>query len=188
MTTLTYFWYDLEYLCISNFVIWIIVKISDLCTLSNRFIHVNVYMTIHVFWSVVDLGRSMWLYEWGYAIFIFLSSLMTYHRVCSKSDTYRVTCGWGPAHLSGAPEFTLSFKWGSRCSIFSFLCNALWIVVCPFSFGHCVVCPSIYGFWLLRWYLQSFLHGQNGQYFHCTCDKFDNTFKTKYTNTHQSSQ
>jgi ABC-type bacteriocin/lantibiotic exporter with double-glycine peptidase domain len=30
----------------------------------------------------------------------------------------------------------------------------LLIVVCTFSFGHCVVCSSsIYGFWLLLWYL-----------------------------------
>ena len=34
------------------------------------------------------------------------------------------------------------------------MCNALYNVVdyclslCPFSFGHCVVCPSINGFWL----------------------------------------
>ena len=25
---------------------------------------------------------------------------------------------------------------------------------CHFSFGYCVVCPSIYGFWLLLWYLR----------------------------------
>ena len=28
---------------------------------------------------------------------------------------------------------------------------------CPFSFGHCDVCSSIYGFWLLLWYLQTLL-------------------------------
>ena len=28
---------------------------------------------------------------------------------------------------------------------------------CPFSFGHYVVCPSIYGFWLPLWYLQTLL-------------------------------
>ena len=29
---------------------------------------------------------------------------------------------------------------------------------CTFSFGHCVVCSSsIYGFWLLLWYLQTLL-------------------------------
>ena len=26
---------------------------------------------------------------------------------------------------------------------------------CTFYFGHCVVCPSIYEFWLLPWYLQT---------------------------------
>ena len=32
------------------------------------------------------------------------------------------------------------------------------IVVCTFSFGHCVVCPSsIYWFWLPLWYLQTLL-------------------------------
>ena len=29
---------------------------------------------------------------------------------------------------------------------------------CLFSFGHCVVCSSIYGFWLPLWYLQTLLH------------------------------
>jgi hypothetical protein len=30
---------------------------------------------------------------------------------------------------------------------------------CPFSFGHCVVCPSsIYGFWLPIWFLQILLN------------------------------
>jgi len=30
--------------------------------------------------------------------------------------------------------------------------------LCPFSFDHCVVCPTlIYGFWLPLWYLQTFL-------------------------------
>jgi hypothetical protein len=37
--------------------------------------------------------------------------------------------------------------------------NALSIVVVgPYTFGHCVVCPSsIYGFLLPFWYLQTFL-------------------------------
>ena len=39
-----------------------------------------------------------------------------------------------------------------------FLYSALWIVVCSFSFVHCVVYPSlIYGLWLPLWYLQTFL-------------------------------
>jgi hypothetical protein len=28
---------------------------------------------------------------------------------------------------------------------------------CTFSFGHCVICSSIYGFWLPLWYLQTLL-------------------------------
>ena len=31
-------------------------------------------------------------------------------------------------------------------------------LVCPFSFVHCVVCPSIYGFWLLFGFFKLFLH------------------------------
>ena len=33
-------------------------------------------------------------------------------------------------------------------------CRSLF-VLCPFSFGHCIVCPSIYWFWLPLWYLQT---------------------------------
>jgi hypothetical protein len=31
----------------------------------------------------------------------------------------------------------------------------------PFSFGHCVVCPVIYGFWLPLWYILTFLKYAN---------------------------
>jgi len=51
----------------------------------------------------------MWLQEWGYIIFIFLSSFMTYHQVCNKSNTISATCGGGPAYFTGAPEFILGF-------------------------------------------------------------------------------
>ena len=34
-----------------------------------------------------------------------------------------VTSGARNANIFGAPDFTLSFQWGSRCSIFSFLCS-----------------------------------------------------------------
>jgi hypothetical protein len=37
--------------------------------------------------------------------------------------------------------------------------NIMWyhflLSFCSFSFGHCFVCPSIYGFCLLFWYLQT---------------------------------
>jgi len=57
-------------------------------------------------------------------------------------------------HLSSP----LYFLWGLRYSILSFMCNVFWIVICPFSFGHCVVFhSSVYRFWLPLWYLQTHL-------------------------------
>ena len=61
---------------------------------------------------------------------------------------------------SGAHEFTPGFYCGSCYSIFSCMCmfcRSLF-VLCTFSFGHCVVCSSIYGFWLPLWYLQTLPH------------------------------
>jgi len=63
-----------------------------------------------------------------------------------------------PEHLSSPP----SFWWSSCYSLFSSICNVLQIIVCPFSFSHCVVClSSIYGFWLSLWYLQTLLVDEN---------------------------
>ena len=58
-----------------------------------------------------------------------------------------------PEHQSSPPSFsgvrvTQSLVW---CVCFVDRCLSF----CPFSFGHCVVCPSIYGFCLLLWYLQT---------------------------------
>ena len=59
------------------------------------------------------------------------------------------TSGAGTAYLSGAPEFTPCFSGVGvtrsleLCVCFVDHCLSL----CPFYFGHCVVCPSsIYGF------------------------------------------
>ena len=55
--------------------------------------------------------------------------------------------------LSTPPESPLSC-----CSILSFLSNVLYICSwVRFSFGYCIVCPSIYTIWLPLWYLQTFL-------------------------------
>jgi hypothetical protein len=60
-------------------------------------------------------------------------------------------------HRSGVPEFTPGFYWGSCYSIFSFMC--MFCRCClSFFFDHCVVCPSIYGFYLPLWYLQTHLN------------------------------
>jgi hypothetical protein len=51
-----------------------------------------------------------------------------------------------PLVLTGvcvAPSLVLCVCFVDRCLFF-----------CPFSFDHCIVCPSIYGFWLPLWYLR----------------------------------
>ena len=59
------------------------------------------------------------------------------------------------------PLLLLLFFVSLCCSIFSFLCSVLRIiiwgffVVFPLSIGHCVACPSNFGFWLAIRYLQA---------------------------------
>ena len=86
-----------------------------------------------------------------------LSSFMTYHPVCNWINTTGVTSGAGTTYPSGAPEFTPVFS-GVRVTP-SLVLNVCFVdrclSLCTFSFGHCVVCSSIYGLWLLLWYLQT---------------------------------
>ena len=70
-----------------------------------------------------------------------LSSFMSYHRVCNKSNTMGVTRGAGTAYLSGVPEFTPGFS-GLRVtrsllfcvmfcgSLFVFLSFLFWPLCC----------------------------------------------------------
>ena len=61
-----------------------------------------------------------------------------------------------PEHLSSPPIFR-----GVRVtqSLFVYVCFVdPCLSFCTFSFDHCVVCSSsMYGFWMLLWYLQTFL-------------------------------
>jgi len=56
------------------------------------------------------------------------SSFITFHRVCNVSNTTGATSGVGTAYPSTANEVTPV----SCCSIVSFLCSVLWVIVCPF--------------------------------------------------------
>jgi hypothetical protein len=59
-----------------------------------------------------------------------------------------VTSGAGTAYTSGAPEFTSGFS-GVHVSrsLVLYVCFVdRCLSFCTFSFGHCVVCSSIYGF------------------------------------------
>ena len=65
-----------------------------------------------------------------------------------------------PEHLSSPPVFS-----GVRVSRSLVLCVCFvdrCLSFCTFSFGHCVVCSSLYGFWLPLWYLQTLLTSFSG--------------------------
>jgi hypothetical protein len=51
---------------------------------------------------------------------VVISTLMTYHWVCNKSNTTGTTCGAGTAYSSGAHALTSDVERDSCCSIFSF--------------------------------------------------------------------
>jgi hypothetical protein len=55
------------------------------------------------------------------------SFIVTYHRVCYKSNTTDATSGAGTAYSFGAHELL-----GSCCSIYSFLCCVWYIIMYPF--------------------------------------------------------
>ena len=66
-----------------------------------------------------------------------------------NSNTTDVATGTVSAHHSVAHEFIRGGLWYSCYLIFSFLCRVYW----SFSIDHCIVCPSIYGFWLYNWFV-----------------------------------
>jgi len=67
-------------------------------------------------------------------------------------------------YLRSSPVFSGGFVTRSLvlCVCFVFRCLSF----CPFSLGHCVVCPfSMYGFWLPHLYLQTHLQIYCGSFF-----------------------
>ena len=52
------------------------------------------------------------------------------------------TRGAVSAYPSGAPEFTFGFSSIGVDRSLVLICNVLLLAVCPFTFGHCVFCPS----------------------------------------------
>ena len=88
---------------------------------------------------------------------LFLSSFMTYHRVCNKSNTTGVTSGAVTAYYLGAPEFTSGFSgiFVARWLIFFIVFCRLLLSLCNiFCCCYVIVCLySIYGFVFPFWYL-----------------------------------
>jgi hypothetical protein len=61
-----------------------------------------------------------------------------------------------PEHLCSRPVIS-GFR-VNRSLFMCMFCRSLFLSLCTFSFGLCVVCSfSIYGLWLPLWYLQIFL-------------------------------
>jgi hypothetical protein len=86
-------------------------------------------------------------FNFGFSsVFHFTVAFMTYRWVCKRSNT----SGAGTANPSGAHEFIPRFLVEFVLLDLQFYVYVLYIVVCSFSFGHCVV-------WLTLWYLQTFL-------------------------------
>ena len=78
----------------------------------------------------------------------------------------------GTAYPSRVPEFTPNFKRSSCCSTFNFLCTVVFcrslLVLCPFSFGHCIVYPSpIYSFFKLFVLFIIFIFNKHFKYQKC---------------------
>ena len=72
--------------------------------------------------------------------FTVLSSVMTYHWVYNNINSIGATTGVGSSYLSGLPAFTLGFYWGSRYSIFSYmclLCRSLFVLLSFFAWPLC---------------------------------------------------
>ena len=87
------------------------------------------------------------------------------HRIFYKSKTASVASGTGTAYLFGAPEFTLGFflvPLAQSLAVYCFVDRCL--PFCLFTmFGHCILCPSMYGLWLFLWFLQTSLPAEEHQ-------------------------
>ena len=133
------------------FLVWFVLFIlSDIC------LHVFSPLSIWVIWKDILFVFTPILVWVSCSVLCYLYFIYAYWRptwfpyqmVCwsFNCSTTGATCGTGTVYHSEAP--------GSSYSIVSLLCSIFWAMVCPFSFGHCIVCPSsIYNSWLSFWYL-----------------------------------
>ena len=114
---------------------------------------------------MLHLGTFVALILFG--VYIFISQMQSTRKqytgdeiVHILSSLCRTSCYICWCFTFWNTQVNSQILWGSCCLIFSFLCSVLYFIVCPFvvfSCGHCVVCPSIYSFWLPLWYLQTSL-------------------------------
>lgn len=93
---------------------------------------------------------------------------MTYHCVCRKRNTTGDNSGAGTTYPSGEPELILfllgiaSLKHDFSCFLWvrvakSIASCVVFLTLCPFSFGYCIVSTLNYDYCLSLWYLHPFL-------------------------------
>ena len=85
-------------------------------------------------------------------------SFLIHHQVSNYCSTTGANSGEETVYRFGATEFTPGF--GGVLVTRSYLLFSMYcfLYCClSFFFSHCIVCPSIHGFWLPLWYLQTLL-------------------------------
>ena len=113
--------------------------------------------------DIYVLVQYVHYYEIDFNMFTYVLSsvfIFSLYVLFSLQHLYLVVIFLLEVLVSRKLEFTAGFQWGSCYSIFSFMymsCRSLFVLLSIFSFVHCVVCSSIYGFWLHLWYLQTLL-------------------------------
>jgi hypothetical protein len=99
------------------------------------FSYLYLYSTILSFANIYDINKDVWL-------------------PCCSAFAFRQEsfASWVPIESPSFMGFAL-FNLLAFCVVFVDECLSFFL----FSFGHCIVCPSMYCSWLLLWYLQTFL-------------------------------
>ena len=97
-----------------------------------------------------------WLNSWFLILSFWLCLFLYISCSCTKSLNYVIICRILMEHNTRSQGLVFS---GVRVTLYSLIVCVCFIdrclSFCPFSFGHCVVCPSsIYGFWLPLGYLR----------------------------------
>jgi hypothetical protein len=123
---------------------------------NNLIYHPLNYMLFNLLYWMFSLFHLQWCFSF-ILMFHFIFSLHFYR--CSvillgskwEGDSKKIVTHWAMCQSRMLPVL---YKRSIRIilEISGVLCNGLTINICPFSF-----CPSIYGFWIPLWYLQTFL-------------------------------
>ena len=128
------------------------------------FFHISTYLLI-----VVADYVLVWAC-WPNFIFYLVGNANNYELLCSTTmplvEQELLTL---PKHLHSPPVFSEIPVTRSLVLYVYFVDSCF--SFCTFSIDHCVVCPSsIYGFWLLLWYLQTLLLRKCSEVVHTKSD------------------